>query len=279
MVLADVLLNVRYKRGSTASSKAQDLNRISEIQSVYVKFQGLSYEEAVWDEPPPRDSTTLWAAFATAYDEFLNGKYFPSARDQRMRERISNYRSLDFQESCELKSQPPGLKEGRTLMPYQIEGVNWLLYNFHQQQNVILADEMGLGKTIQIVSFISTLVQDQPKCWPFLIVVPNATCPNWRRELKDWSPALRVVTYHGGRISQDLAFKHELFPDGVRDGMKAHVVIMSYEAASSVKTTFQSVKWAGLIVDEGQRLKNDETQLYRTLVDMNIPCRILLTGE
>ncbi|KAI0845998.1 PHD/FYVE-zinc-finger like domain-containing protein [Daldinia vernicosa] len=277
-VLADVLLNVRYKRGSTASSKAQDLNRISEIQSVYVKFQGLSYEEAVWDEPPPRDSTNLWAAFAAAYDEFLTGKYFPSARDQRMRERISKYRSLDFQESCELKSQPPGLKEGRTLMPYQMEGVNWLLYNFHQQQNVILADEMGLGKTIQIVSFISTLVQDQPKCWPFLIVVPNATCPNWRRELKDWSPALRVVTYHGGRVSQDLAFKHELFPDGVKDGMKAHVVIMSYEAASSVKTTFQSVKWAGLIVDEGQRLKNDETQLYRTLVDMNIPCRILLTG-
>ncbi|KAI1473972.1 PHD/FYVE-zinc-finger like domain-containing protein [Daldinia eschscholtzii] len=277
-VLADVFLKVSYKRGSTASSKAEDLNRISDIESVFVKFQGLSYEEAVWDEPPPRDSATLWAAFTAAYDEFLNGKYFPSAKDQGMRERISNYRSLDFQKFCELKSQPPGLKDGRTLMPYQMEGVNWLLYNFHQQQNVILADEMGLGKTIQIVSFISSLVQDQPKCWPFLIVVPNATCPNWRRELKDWSPGLRVVTYHGGRVSQDLAFKYELFPDGVREGMKAHVVIMSFEAASSVRTTFQSVKWAGLIVDEGQRLKNEETQLYRTLVDMKIPCRILLTG-
>ncbi|KAI1802182.1 PHD/FYVE-zinc-finger like domain-containing protein [Daldinia bambusicola] len=277
-VLIDVILNVRYKRGSTASSKEEDLNRISDIQEVFVKFQGLSYEEAVWDEPPPRDSETLWAAFTAAYDEFLNGKYFPPARDRGMRERISNYRSLDFQTSCELKSQPPGLKEGRILMPYQMEGVNWLLYNFHQQQNVILADEMGLGKTIQIVSFISSLVQDQPKCWPFLIVVPNATCPNWRRELKDWSPGLRVVTYHGGKVSQDLAYRHELFPDGVRDGMKAHVVIMSYEAASSVKTTFQTVKWAGLIVDEGQRLKNEETQLYRTLTDMNIPCRILLTG-
>ncbi|KAK6951413.1 hypothetical protein Daesc_007948 [Daldinia eschscholtzii] len=52
-VLADVFLKVTYKRGSSASSKAEDLDRISDIESVFVKFQGLSYEEAVWDEPPP----------------------------------------------------------------------------------------------------------------------------------------------------------------------------------------------------------------------------------
>ncbi|KAI2625618.1 PHD/FYVE-zinc-finger like domain-containing protein [Hypoxylon sp. NC1633] len=277
-LLADVFLQVRYRRGSSASSRAEDLARISDITSVYVKFQGLGYEDSVWDEPPPRDSKTLWKAFRAAYDEYINGKYFSSARDQRMRERISHYQSLDFQKECELQSQPASLKAGHELMPYQMEGVNWLLYNFHQQQNVILADEMGLGKTIQIVSFITSLALDQPQCWPFLIVVPNATCPNWRRELKDWAPALRVVTYHGGKVSQDLSFKFELFPNGVKDGIKAHVVIMSYEAATTVKSTFNTVRWAGLIVDEGQRLKNEETQLYRTLVDMRIPCRILLTG-
>ncbi|KAI1102103.1 PHD/FYVE-zinc-finger like domain-containing protein [Jackrogersella minutella] len=277
-LVADLFLGVKYRLGSTAFSIKEDLARISDVVSVFVKFQGLSYEEAVWDEPPPRESTVLWDAFSAAYEEYINGKYFPSANDQRMRERIRWYRSLDFRKECELKNQPPGLKEGRTLMDYQMEGVNWLLYNFHQQQNVILADEMGLGKTIQIVSFVNALVQDKPKCWPFLIVVPNATCPNWRRELKDWAPALRVVTYHGGKASQDLAYRHELFPNGPKDGMKAHVVIMSFEAAGTVKTAFQTVKWAGLIVDEGQRLKNEETQLYRTLVEMNIPCRILLTG-
>ncbi|OTB06962.1 hypothetical protein M426DRAFT_54219 [Hypoxylon sp. CI-4A] len=277
-LLADVLLSVKYRHGSRASSKSLDLARISDVTQVFMKFQGLSYEEAVWDEPPSPDSGSLWSAFVAAYEEFIVGKYFPSTNYQRMRERVNHYRTLDFQEKCELKTQPPGIKEGRTLMPYQMEGINWLLYNFHQQQNVILADEMGLGKTIQIVSFISTLVQDQPKCYPFLIVVPNATCPNWRRELKDWAPGLRVVTYHGGKVSQELAYRHELFPDGIKDGMKAHVVIMSYEAASNIKSAFNSVRWAGLIVDEGQRLKNEETQLYKTLVDMNIPCRILLTG-
>lgn len=277
-LLADVFLSVNCDHKIGNFSKAKNLDLIDNITSVLVKFQGLSYEEAVWDEPPPRDSGALWNAFYDAYDEYLNGIYFPEANDKSMRERVSHYRSLDFQKDCELKTQPPGLRKGRSLMPYQLEGINWLLYNFHQQQNVILADEMGLGKTIQIVSFISSLVQDQPKCWPFLVVVPNATCPNWRRELKDWAPALRVVTYHGGKISQDLAYQYELFPDGVKGGMKAHVVIMSYEAASSVRVAFQSVKWAGLIVDEGQRLKNEETQLYKTLTGMNIPCRVLLTG-
>lgn len=278
-LLADVILMVRYRQGSIASSKTEDLERISDIDSVFVKFQGLSYEEAVWDEPPPRDSEHLWVAFTTAYEEYLNGKYFSSVKVQKMRDQVRHYRSLDFQTHCELKDQPAGLREGRTLMKYQMEGVNWLLYNFHQQQNVILADEMGLGKTIQIVSFITSLVQDQPNCWPFIIVVPNATCPNWRREIKDWAPDLRVVAYHGGRVAQDLAYKYELFPNGAKDGMKAHVVIMSYESASTAGATFQGVKWAGLIVDEGQRLKNEETLLYKALMDLKIPCRILLTGK
>ncbi|KAI1778038.1 PHD/FYVE-zinc-finger like domain-containing protein [Hypoxylon cercidicola] len=277
-LLADVLLRVSYNQYFVPTSKEHDLDCISDIVEVQVKFQGLGYDEVVWDQPPPRDSGAPWDAFCDAYRDFLEGWYFPKLDDKRMRDRISEYRSLDFKNDCELKSQPPSLKSGRTLMEYQLEGVNWLLLNFHQQQNVILADEMGLGKTIQIVSFISSLVQDQPKCWPFLIVVPNATCPNWRRELKDWAPGLRVVAYHGGKRSQELAYEWELFHHGVRDGMKAHVVIMSYEAAAAVKTEFRAVKWAGLIVDEGQRLKNEDTQLYQRLKDMNIPFRVLLTG-
>ncbi|KAI1631728.1 PHD/FYVE-zinc-finger like domain-containing protein [Biscogniauxia mediterranea] len=276
-LLADVILSVRYRNRAVTSTKAQDLARIDNIESVFIKFQGLSYEEVVWDEPPPRDSGAPWDAFSAAYDEYLNGKYFTSLSDHKMRERIAQYRDLDFGRECELKSQPPHLTRGK-LMEYQLEGVNYLLYNFHQQQNVILADEMGLGKTVQIVAFISSLVQDKPNCWPFLVVVPNATCPNWRRELKQWAPDLRVVTYHGGKAAQDLAYRHELFPEGQKAGMKAHVVIMSYEAAANVKSVFNSVKWVGLIVDEGQRLKNEDTQLYRSLQDMNIPCRILLTG-
>ena len=277
-LLADVLFRVNYHKRSNNSHKARDLARLSDIKDVYVKFQGLSYTEAVWDSPPPKDSGAPWEAFRAAYEEFIEGAYFRTIPDNKMRERIQQYRSLDFARECELKGiQPPGLKRGK-LMEYQMEGVNWLLFNFHQKHNVILADEMGLGKTVQVVAFISSLVEDKPNCWPFLIVVPNSTCPNWRRELKQWAPGLRVVTYHGGKEAQQLAYTYELFPNGVKDGMKAHVVILSYEAAVEARATFRSVNWAGLIVDEGQRLKNDASQLYLALQSMKIPFRLLLTG-
>lgn len=110
-------------------------------------------------------------------------------------------------------------------------------------------------------------------------MVPNATCPNWRREFKQWAPDLRVVTYHGGREAQEIAYQYELFPGDSHD-MKAHVVIMSYDSAQDPKTKalFKSVNWAGLVVDEGQRLKNDQNLLYLALRSMKIPFRLLLTG-
>ncbi|KAK6193834.1 Tripeptidyl-peptidase sed2 [Pestalotiopsis sp. IQ-011] len=276
-LLPDVILNLKYSRNPSSSSKAKDLARLSDVREIFVKFQGLPYTEVVWDQPPSKDSGAPYAAFEAAYNDYIEGIYFPHVSDQKMAERVKQFRGLNFERECELHEQPKSLKQGN-LMAYQLEGVNWMLWNFHQSLNVILADEMGLGKTIQVVALITALVHDKPNCWPFLIVVPNATCPNWRRELKNWAPELRVCTYHGGRAAQDLAYRHEIFPEGVKGGIKAHVVIMSYEAAVDAKSSFRSVKWQGLIVDEGQRLKNDKSLLYNALRDMKIPFRLLLTG-
>jgi chromodomain-helicase-DNA-binding protein 4 len=62
--------------------------------------------------------------------------------------------------------------------------------------------------------------------------------------------------------------------------MKAQVVIMSYDSAQDPRTVslFKSANWAGLVVDEGQRLKNDQNLLYTALRSMKIPFRLLLTG-
>ena len=52
-----------------------------------------------------------------------------------------------------LETQPEFLKAG-TLRDYQLDGLNWLIYSWTQDQNCILADEMGLGKTVQCVSLL-----------------------------------------------------------------------------------------------------------------------------
>jgi chromodomain-helicase-DNA-binding protein 4 len=78
---------------------------------------------------------------------------------------------LIFEKKVELKKQPSALTGGQ-MMPYQMEGLNWLLYKFHQKKNVILADEMGLGKTIQIISLIASLAKGNPKVRSRMLLSP-----------------------------------------------------------------------------------------------------------
>jgi chromodomain-helicase-DNA-binding protein 4 len=279
-LLADVILAVRYRHPSAAGkTKKDDMDRITDVTQIMVKFQGLAYDQVVWDSPPPpqRDSKR-WIAFEAAYYEFLNGKYFDDEPYNIIHGRIDEYRSAP--EFPPIESQPAGLRQGCALMKYQIQGLSWLLLKYYRGESVVLADEMGLGKTIQVVAFLTHLVQNSPRCWPFLVVVPNSTCPNWRREIKNWSPDLRVVTYHGGKVAQDLAYQYELFPKIGKNVMKAHVVVMSYDSAQDdeTKRLFKSVRWAGLVVDEGQRLKNEGNILYKALQGMKIDFRLLLTG-
>lgn len=282
-LLADVILDVSFKGRFRFESKAEDLRKTYLIDQVLVKFQGLDYSEVVWDEPPDRYGSR-WKAFENAYKEFLTGKHFKSDSPSNIKDRLRKFRDLDFADEIEFddgthgSSKPPKGLTG-TLMRYQIRGLNWLLHNFWKQRSAVLADEMGLGKTIQVISLIAAIALQGPRAWPFLVVVPNSTCPNWRREIKQWAPDLRVVTYHGGREPQKLAYQYELFPNGARE-MKAHVVVMSYDSAQDPETRnlFKHVNWIGLVVDEGQRLKNDENLLYGALRAMRVPWRLLLTG-
>ncbi|ESZ92582.1 hypothetical protein SBOR_7042 [Sclerotinia borealis F-4128] len=274
----EIVFDVEYDVSFQPKSEAYDKAHIDDVVQVLVKFRGLTYDESVWEEPPSPDVADRWSDFVSAYNEYVMGKYFKQSPASALKERIDAFRSLNFQKKVVLKKQPASLIGGE-MMGYQMDGLNWLLYNFHQQKNIILADEMGLGKTIQIISLIVSLVKDKPKCWPFLVVTPNSTCPNWRREIKKWAPDLRVVAYYGAKSAREMAMKYELYPNGCSD-LRAHVVVTSYEAPvdDSSRAFFKKVKWAGMIVDEGQRLKNDGNLLYGALTALKVPFQVLLTG-
>ena len=276
----DIVFDVKYSNVVNTRVEEVELARIKEVDSARVKFKGLSYEDVVWEEPPSPNDTERWADFKAAYTEWVRGRYIHLPSDKSMYNYLRKAKALDFQTKVVLKEQPESLKgpnEGK-LMDYQIDGVNWLLYQWHSNQNAILADEMGLGKTIQVIAFMATLQERYHIC-PFLIVVPNATCANWRREIKLWAPSLRVVTYFGSSKSRDLAYKHEMFPEKPGD-LRCHVVVTSYDAAQddSCNRVFKKINWAAMIVDEGQRLKNDKNLLYNALTQVRAPFKMLLTG-
>jgi chromodomain-helicase-DNA-binding protein 4 len=289
----DIVFDVIYTSVVSNRTKEIDFARAKEVDSAYVKYKGLGYEDAIWEKPPSYEEKERWADFKSAYDDWVIKHYVHTPSQTTLKRHLQTVRSKNF-ESNLLKNAQPTTVTGGELMDYQVEGMNWLYYQWYKGQNCILADEMGLGKTIQIIAYFALMVQDH-KCWPFLVVVPNSTCPNWRREIKKWAPSLRAVMYYGSSVARKLAQDYELFPKDDEEkersksmprdksqpkDLRAHVVITSYESVVEEKArqNLQKVAWAGLVVDEGQRLKNEKNLLYENLSKMKFPFKVLLTG-
>jgi chromodomain-helicase-DNA-binding protein 4 len=272
----DIVLSIKYTSYVDVRSEEIDKARIKEVDKALIKYKGLGYEDAVWESVPTPDDGDRWLDFVTAYNDWVAGRYVKYPKQGPLKARLEKVRASAFAK-LEKQKQPDNLVGGE-LMKYQLEGLNWLYYQWYKQNNCILADEMGLGKTIQVIAFMATLVQEH-NCFPFLIVVPNSTAANWRREIKQWVPSLRVVAYFGSAQARDMAYKHEMYPEGSKE-LRCHILVTSYEAAAddSCRRMFRSVSWAGMIVDEGQRLKNDKSQLYTALSSVKAPFRLLMTG-
>jgi chromodomain-helicase-DNA-binding protein 4 len=274
----DIVLDVKYTSIVSKPDKEIALARVKDVSEAYVKYKGLGYEDVVWEKPPSPEDGERWNDFKVAYEDWVEGRFIHLPNQQSLRKHLKDVRTQDFESKLIQRAQPAGMVNGQ-MMDYQLEGLNWLYFKWFKGQNAILADEMGLGKTIQLIALFSLLVQTH-KCWPFLVVVPNSTCPNWRREIKKWAPHLRVVAYYGSSAARKLTYDYELFPHG-NDDLQCHVVVTSYEAVTDIhsRKLTRKIPWAGLVVDEGQRLKNDENLLYEELRYLKAPFQVLLTGK
>lgn len=270
-----IVFDVKYSDRQRKRTQEDDFARVDKVTEAYVKFDGLPYEECVWETPPKPDSER-WGDFVRAYEDWVRRDYIHVPDQTALKKHLANVHIQNF--STIAQDAQPDSMVGGDIMEFQIDGLNWLYYMWYKQRNAILADEMGLGKTIQVIGLFATLIQYH-KCWPFLVVAPNPTCPNWRKEIKKWVPSIRVVTYFGSSTSRKLAQEYEMFSEGSKD-LRCHVVVTSYEAIvddNSCKM-LSKIPWAGLVVDEGQRLKNDKSQIYDSLSRIQFPFKILLTG-
>ena len=103
-----------------------------------IKWAGLPFAEASWEA----DGSFVGASATSApYRAFLAAIEAPCVPD-------APKAAAARPEVAELESSPT-YKGGRTLRPYQLEGVNWIVSSWAARRNVMLADEMGLGKTAQ----------------------------------------------------------------------------------------------------------------------------------
>ena len=90
--------------------------------------------------------------------------------------------------------QPEGLS--LRLLPFQLEGLDWLLKQEQQERFVggILADEMGMGKTIQTIA----LLLAEPRGKPNLVVAPTVALMQWKSEIEvHTNNGLSVCLFYG----------------------------------------------------------------------------------
>lgn len=177
-------------------------------------------------------------------------------------------------------AQQPKIMSGGTMRDYQLEGLTWMYEICAQGMSGILADEMGLGKTIQTISLIALLREKEKYLGPHLIVAPLSTLSNWVEEFQKWTPSVPVVLYHG-----DPAKREELRTTKItkhlengRPTSKFPVVCTSYDIILRDKNYLSHINWEFIIIDEGHRLKNFNSQLFQELRKFTSATRLLISG-
>ncbi|KAF4635873.1 hypothetical protein G7Y89_g2204 [Cudoniella acicularis] len=177
-------------------------------------------------------------------------------------------------------AQQPGCMIGGRMRPYQLEGLTWMIEVVTQGMSGILADEMGLGKTIQTIGLIAHLREKEKYYGPHLIVAPLSTLSNWQEEFQKWVPSVPVVLYHGTIQHRREIFKTKIMEHVVNGRVteKFPVVLTSPEITMNDESFLSKINWEIIIIDEGHRLKNSETTLFRVLKTFTSATRLLITG-
>ncbi|MDP4939785.1 MAG: DEAD/DEAH box helicase, partial [Verrucomicrobiales bacterium] len=191
----------------------------------------------------------------------------PAARevfDAKAWERISDRaKNLKLQVRPEI---PPGLNVN--LRPYQIEGFHFLAYLSTNQFGGILADDMGLGKTIQSLTWLLWLREQAGEgAPPSLVVCPKSVLDVWGDEVKKAAPSIRV---------QVLRNKVELEVD--RLGKDIDLLVINYSQLRTCADEIKPIKWLGIILDEGQQIKNPDSKAAKSARALDGQNRLVLTG-
>ena len=181
------------------------------------------------------------------------------------------YYSLTHTFNEEVTEQPSILDGGR-LKKYQVASLSWMVSLYNNKLNGILADEMGLGKTVQTIALISHLIEKKKNFGPFLIVCPLSTLLNWQMEFDKWASSIKLLIYKGN------AQERKLKSFELRQ-MKFNVCLTTYEYVLREKNELGKIHWKYIIVDEGHKLKNQNSKFAQTLGTLyTSDNRLLLTG-
>ena len=145
-----------------------------------------------------------------------------------------------------------------TVRDYQLVGINTMFSWYLRGVGGILADEMGLGKTLQTISLIARLKNNLNIDGPHLIIAPLAVLQNWSIEITKFCPSLKFKKIYGVLNERKQIIEQEKVYRGYYD-----IYLTTYETVVVEEAFFSdSFQWCSVTIDEGQRIKNEDTFLY-----------------
>lgn len=115
-------------------------------------------------------------------------------------------------------------------------------------------------------------LERQPK---IIVVTPTSLVSNWIKETKKWLGRERLQPiWVGNSAAKETKRKLEEFVSAPVQQM----LVISYENVRSNLEILRRCKFHLMICDEGHRLKNIDAKTTRSLLDLDCPRRVLLTG-
>ncbi|RHY28112.1 hypothetical protein DYB32_006249 [Aphanomyces invadans] len=252
----------------------------------YVKWKALPYDECTWEQEVDVHDD---AAVQLYYDY---NKPPPSPAAAPAKRKTAQFRPYNNENPLKFKT------DGLQLRDYQVEGVNWMIFNWYNHRNSLLADEMGLGKTVQTVTFINHLATKENLRGPYLIIAPLSTLSHWQREVSDnaWRSAhatppepVELACWYVDRYTHIIESYEFYRPTATSHGAKSakdtpryrfDVLITTFEMCTANDyLTLARIKWQLAVVDEAHRLKNKKSKLSSVLQDRyQYDNLLLLTG-
>ncbi|EMC91705.1 hypothetical protein BAUCODRAFT_79168 [Baudoinia panamericana UAMH 10762] len=176
-------------------------------------------------------------------------------------------------EYATITQQPAGIKA--TMKPYQMEGLSFLQHMYRNGMPAILGDEMGLGKTLQTLSLFEWLKEneaDSGEKQPHLIVCPLSVLSSWMNETKKWTD-FKAVRFHGPRVERNQV-KQELL--GATD---VDIIVTTYDTFKAEAGYFKrAFAYKYCVLDEGHKIKNEQSEVSEALQSLQAEYRLLLTG-
>jgi superfamily II DNA or RNA helicase len=189
-------------------------------------------------------------------DERIAG-LLPEAHAARVRARAERLRTI---------AAPTVPVDLRTeLRPYQKDGYHFLAHLSSNGLGGILADDMGLGKTVQAIAWLLWL-KDQVRTSAqrgirALVVCPKSVVSNWELEIARFAPALTTAALANGEAPKEV-----------------HVTVSNYAQLRLSAASLVGRTWDAVILDEGQNIKNPQSQTARVARELRAAHRLVLTG-